>query len=407
MSLTRNFAPRTLGARSSLGGGRAVGVYVHFPYCLAKCPYCDFTSFATEPRAIPHQAYADAVIAELEQKRADLEGATVETIFFGGGTPSLWEPAELGRVLRAITSALPTAKGAEITAECNPSSLDPARARALVDQGLNRLSVGVQSLDPARLQFLGRLHDPDGGLAAVRAALETGARVSADLIFGVQGGAPQAPEDAAREAGRVADLGLKHVSAYGLTIEPGTRFGELHKKGRLPVATDDVVMEAFAAVRGALAERGLERYEVSNYAVPGDEARHNVGYWRGRDYLGLGCAAVGTIARPDASARRAKNARDPRQYMRLALAGEPTETEVEELDPETRLRERIMLGLRLTTGLDLSDASADLGVDPLPSDRRRSLEKLVRRGAVVADGMVVRVADGARHLTDGIAAELF
>jgi oxygen-independent coproporphyrinogen-3 oxidase len=374
---------------------------------LAKCPYCDFTSFATEPRSIPHEAYADAVIAELEQKRASLEGANITTIFFGGGTPSLWEPGELGRVLEAITSSFSTSADLEITAECNPSSLDADRAKALVDQGVNRLSVGVQSLDDARLKFLGRLHDPDGALASVRAALATGARVSADLIFGVQGGAPQSAEAAAAEAGRIADLGLSHVSAYGLTIEPGTRFGELHKKGKLPIATDDAVMEAFAAVRSALSERGLERYEVSNYARPGEEARHNLGYWRGRDYLGLGCAAVGTISRPDGSARRAKNARDPRQYMRLARAGEPTEAEVEDLDAETRLKERIMLGLRLTQGLDLGAAAADLGVDPLPAARRRSLEKLVRRGAVIADGLTVRVTDAARHLTDGIAAELF
>jgi putative oxygen-independent coproporphyrinogen III oxidase len=386
---------------------RALGVYVHFPYCLAKCPYCDFTSFATEPRAIPHEAYADAVIAELEQKRASVEGSNLTTIFFGGGTPSLWEAAELGRVLRAITRSFPTAYDLEITAECNPSSLDTERAKALVDQGVNRLSVGVQSLDNDRLKFLGRLHDPDGALASVRAALASGARVSADLIFGVQGGAPQTAEAAAAEVTKMADLGLSHVSAYGLTIEPGTRFGELHKKGKLPIATDDAVMEAFAAVRNALAERGLERYEVSNYARPGEEARHNLGYWRGHDYLGLGCAAVGTISRPDGSARRAKNARDPRQYMRLAKAGEPTESEVEELDAETRLKERIMLGLRLTQGLDLGAAAADLGVDPLPPDRRRSLEKLVRRGAVTADGLTVRVTDTARHLTDGIAAELF
>ena len=403
MLVSRNFAPFS----SNASKPRTFGVYVHFPYCLAKCPYCDFTSFATEPRTIPHEAYADAVIAELEQKRASVEDCNLTTIFFGGGTPSLWEAAELGRVLEAIRSSFSTASDLEITAECNPSSLDRQRAQALVDQGVNRLSVGVQSLDNDRLKFLGRLHNPDGALDSVRAALGTGARVSADLIFGVQGGAPQSAEAAATEAGKVADLGLSHVSAYGLTIEPGTRFGELHKKGKLPIATDDAVMEAFAAVHGALAERGLERYEVSNYAKPGEEARHNVGYWRGQDYLGLGCAAVGTISRPDGSARRAKNARDPRQYMRLAQAGEPTATDVEELDAETRLKERIMLGLRLTRGLDLGAAAADLGVDPLPADRRRSLEKLVRRGAVTADGLTIRITDAARHLTDGIAAELF
>lgn len=396
----RNFATRS-------PSGRELGVYVHFPYCLAKCPYCDFTSFAAPREEIPHAAYADAVIAELGKRAEALADSRTATVFFGGGTPSLWEPAELGRVLAAIFERLPPTEDVEITAECNPSSLDEQRARSLVRAGVNRLSVGVQSLDRRRLAFLGRLHDPDGALAAVRAAQSSGARVSADLIFGVEGGAPQSPEDAAEEVGRVADLGLSHVSAYGLTIEPGTRFGDLHRKGRLPVAPDEAIMAGFAAVGEALASRGLARYEVSNYAVPGDEARHNLRYWLGHDYLGLGCAAVGTLGAGGATARRYKNARDPRQYMRLARERSPTEQEIEELDPEARLRERIMLGLRLTAGLDLTEAAADLGVDPLPAERRRTLEKLVRRGAIELVGSHVRVTDAARHLTDGIAADLF
>jgi oxygen-independent coproporphyrinogen-3 oxidase len=387
-------------------GAAELGIYVHFPYCLAKCPYCDFTSFATPREEIPHAGYADAVIAELHRRAAGLAGRQTATVFFGGGTPSLWDPAELGRVLAAILERFPPVPDVEITAECNPSSLDEARARALVAAGVNRLSVGVQSLDRERLSFLGRLHDPPGALRAVEAALASGARVSADLIFGVQGGSPQSAEAAAHEAGSVVDLGLSHVSAYGLTIEPGTRFGDLHRKGRLPVAPDEVIMSAFDAVGAALAARGLRRYEVSNYAKPGAEARHNLRYWQGHEYLGLGCAAVGTLA-GGTHATRYKNARDPRQYMRLATEGAATEAEVEALDPETRLRERIMLGLRLTDGFDIAQAASDLGIDPLGPDRRRAIDKLVRRRALEVEGTRLRVASGARHLTDGIAAELF
>jgi len=386
---------------------------VHFPWCLAKCPYCDFTSFAIERPAIPHAEYADAVIAELETRLRGLGaggGAPLRTatVFFGGGTPSLWEPRDLGRVISAILRALPPTPDVEITAECNPSSLDADRARALVAAGVNRLSVGVQSLDARRLAFLGRLHDPAGGLRAVEAALASGAaRVSADLIFGVEGGAPQSAREAAAEVERVVDLGLSHVSAYGLTIEPGTAFGDQARKGRLPIATDEAIMESFAAVGAALEARGLDRYEVSNYAKPGHEARHNLRYWGGLDYLGLGTAAVGTLSIGGGSARRYKNARDPRAYMRAALAGTPAEGEVEELDAEARLRERIMLGLRLRGGIDLEAAGRELGVEAMTAARSRALEKLLRKGAVEVDGARVRVAEAARHLTDGIASELF
>lgn len=383
-----------------------LGIYLHFPYCLAKCPYCDFTSFATPREEIPHTRYADAVIAELGRRRRGLDGRRAATVFLGGGTPSLWDPAEVTRVVAAVFEAFPPLPDVEVTAECNPSSLDEPRARALVAAGVNRLSVGVQSLDQERLSFLGRLHDPAGAIRAIEAALASGARVSADLIFGVQGGAPQSPADAADEVGRIADLGLDHVSAYGLTIEPGTRFGDLHRRGRLPIAPDEVIMTAFDAVGEALAARGLHRYEVSNYARPGAEARHNLRYWQGLEYLGLGCAAVGTLA-DGAHASRYKNARDPRQYMRLALEGAETGMEIETLDPETRLRERIMLGLRLTAGFDLAQAASDLGLDPFGPGRRRALDKLVRRRAVEVEGTRLRVTTEARHLTDGIAAELF
>src|SRR5262249_51125609 len=198
------------------------------------------------------------------------------------------EPAELGRVLRAILEAAPhRADDVEITVECNPTSLDEARARALLAEGVSRLSVGVQGLDAGRLQFLGRLHDPEGGLAAVHAALRAGVpRVSADLIYGVATGAePPCPADAAAEAPRVAATGVSHLSAYSLTIEPGTQFGELFRRGRLPVAPDEAVADAFFAVEEALEAHGFVHYEISNYARPGQEARHNLGYWKGADYL--------------------------------------------------------------------------------------------------------------------------
>jgi oxygen-independent coproporphyrinogen-3 oxidase len=397
MEYTRNMQP--------------IGVYVHFPFCLKKCPYCDFVSLARDRERIDHAGYADAVLAELTRKEGALRGRRLGTIFFGGGTPSLWEPAQLGRVLRAILEAADAREDdVEITAECNPTSLDEDRARALCDQGVNRLSIGVQGLDEARLRFLGRLHDPAGGLAAVEAAVRARVpRVSADLIYGVatDGAVQETPAEAAAEAARVADTGVTHVSAYSLTIEPGTLFGELARKGRLPISTDDAVADAFFAVEEALGARGFAHYEISNYARPGQEARHNLGYWRGVDYLGLGCGAYGTVSAPDGSAVRTRNHTDPARYVATAIEGLPVEAETEDLPAETRLRERIMLGLRLREGLDLEAAAASLGVPPWPDARRKAADRLVARGRLEIEAGRLRVPERARIWTDGVAADLF
>jgi putative oxygen-independent coproporphyrinogen III oxidase len=385
-----------------------VGVYVHFPWCLKKCPYCDFVSFATERTAIDHRGYADAVLAEIEQRREGLAGRTVASVFFGGGTPSLWQPEELGRVLARLRETAVFAADVEITVECNPTSLDEARARALRAAGANRLSVGVQGLDRARLEFLGRLHDVDGGLAAVRQALASDIeRVSADVIFGVGGGRAQTAGEAADEVGRIADTGVTHVSAYALTIEASTAFGELARKGSLPILPDDSVADAFTAVETALEARGFAHYEVSNYAKPGHEARHNLGYWRGRDYVGLGCAAYGTVSGEAGHATRYRNKTDPAKYMAAALAHLSTEGSAETLEPETRLRERIMLGLRVAEGVDLAASSAELGVVAWTDERRRAAEKLVKRGQLAIENGVVKVPRSAWLFADGIAAELF
>jgi oxygen-independent coproporphyrinogen-3 oxidase len=387
-----------------------LGVYVHFPFCLKKCPYCDFVSFARAREQIDHRGYADAVLAELARRRAAFEGRRLSTVFFGGGTPSLWDPEQLGRVLHAILDAAPDVAGeVEVTVECNPTSLDEDRARALLAQGVGRLSIGVQGLDAERLSFLGRLHDPEGGLAAVAAALRAGVpRVSADLIYGVATGAePPSAAASAAEVERVAQTGVTHLSAYSLTIEPGTAFGELARRGRLPIAPDDAVADAYFAVEEALEARGFVHYEISNYARPGHEARHNLGYWRGADYLGLGCAAFGTLSTEAGAALRYRNHPDPARYAAAACTGADLEAERELLDPETRLRERLMLGLRLLEGVDLAATQADLGIDPWTPARRRAADRLVARGRLAVEGDRLRVPRKARVWTDGVAAELF
>lgn len=393
-------------------GRRRLGVYVHFPWCLQKCPYCDFLSIPVLRETIPHGAYADAVVSEFETRRDTAAGYELRSVFFGGGTPSLWKAADLGRVLRAILDALPHSGEVEVTVECNPSSFGEEAARALLDVGVNRVSIGIQSLDAERLSFLGRLHDPSGGLRAIEAALRAGIpRVSADLIFGVSG---QEPEAAAAEARRVADLGLAHMSAYALTVEPGTRFGALARKGRLPLLPEQSVAGSFSAVHEALVEVGFEHYEISNFARSGEVARHNLGYWNGDDYLGLGAGAWGTIT---TAGRRVRSRNTPvvERYLAGATewpsvgssgtsAGLVSDTEV--IAPETELSERIMLGLRLASGVDVEAAAREAGVEPWPPARRRAVERLTSRGLVVREGPRLRIPFEAWLFADGTIADL-
>jgi oxygen-independent coproporphyrinogen-3 oxidase len=401
------------------GHVRIASVYVHFPWCLAKCPYCDFVSYARQADAIDHSGYADAVLRELEGRAAALgDELEVASVFFGGGTPSLWDAHELGRVLEGVRRSFSCVDEdrLEVTVECNPTSLDEDRARALREAGVGRLSIGAQALDDAQLRFLGRLHDSSGAVRAIRGALASGMpRVSADLIFGLPG---QAPEDARAQASALADLGLSHMSCYQLTIEPGTRFGELARAGRLPLADDGRVAEAFLAIEEELEARGLAHYEISNYARPGEEARHNLGYWTGAEYVGVGCGAYGfvrTASNDAARGIRYRNAVDPDRYVEATRAvdrarlgeGDGVSMSSEPLDGETMLRERIMLGLRIKDGFDLGACAEELRVEPWTRSRTLAADRLVAQGRLERAGDRLRIPRRAWIWADDTAARLF
>jgi oxygen-independent coproporphyrinogen-3 oxidase len=390
-----------------------MGVYVHFPWCLKKCPYCDFLSVASERPEIPQQAYTEAVLRELECRAAALPARRVSSVFFGGGTPSLWDPAQLGRVLARIGDLFPGVSSAEVTVECNPTSLDRERARALCDVGVNRVSIGVQSLDAGRLAFLGRLHDPPSALRAIADAVNAGVpRISADLIFGVAG---QSASEAASEAQRLADSGCSHLSAYALTIEQGTQFGALARKGKLPLLADDIVADSFMAVHEALAERGFEHYEISNYAQPEQRARHNLGYWTGQDYLGVGTGAWGTVSLA-AGRLRYRTLPSPERYMELfsrdrapelwQRSGTTAVSDVEAIDGETALKERLLLGLRLRDGFDLGAAARELGVQAMTPARERALARLTREGRVQTSGERISIPERHWLTADAIIRDL-
>lgn len=378
--------------------GQALGtsVYVHFPWCLKKCPYCDFASTGIRQDEVPHGAYADAVIAELG--RRELGGGSLVSVFFGGGTPSLWDPWELGRVLAAIRerwgeTAGPEVTGLEVTVECNPTSLDREKAEALREVGVDRVSIGVQSLDGGRLRYLGRLHDPDGAMRAVRAAVEVMPRVSADLMFGMPG---QRADDFAAEVTAVLETGVRHVSAYALTIEPDTLFGALHRRGKLRLAPEEDYAETFARAEEVFGAAGFEHYEVSNYARPGETSRHNQHYWRGGDYLGLGAGAVGAM-----DGRRYRN--DPRPERYLAGGGEVFE---ERLSAEDRVREALMLGLRTSEGVDVAAVRERTGIDLLVG-RERVIERRIASGDLVMKGDRMTIPQARWLHLDGIVADLF
>jgi len=384
-----------------LGALSDTSVYVHFPYCARKCPYCDFASYRVAQ--IPQRDFTDSVVRELAWRAPSLSGRRLASVFFGGGTPSLWSAPELGRVLAAVRAAFDEeAPQLEITAECNPASLDDAVAAGLREAGINRVSVGVQSLDDERLAYLGRLHDGQGALNSLRAARKHFERVSGDLIFGTPG---QRVEDVNREVGSLLELGLDHLSAYALTIEPGTRFGELHRLGKLVVSKDETYAALFFAIEQRLADAGLAHYEVSNYARPGQASRHNQHYWRGGDYLGLGAAAVGCLTTSPGHARRWRNQPLPERY--LEHAGTPAVEESEEaLGSAELLEEALMLGLRTAEGVDLVRARARAGVDPR-SGREAAIARHVATGALLDDGRTLRIPHERWIVLDGIVADLF
>ncbi|HET8935056.1 MAG TPA: radical SAM family heme chaperone HemW [Polyangiales bacterium] len=381
----------------------STAVYVHFPWCLQKCPYCDFASASIRRSEVPHSAYADAVLRELAWHAERGQLGELRSVFFGGGTPSLWAAEELGRVLGAIKAAFAShAADLEVTVECNPSSLDSDKARALADQGVNRLSVGVQALDGDRLRYLGRMHDAEGALRALRSAQAAVPRVSGDLMFGTPG---QPAASFLNEVTQLVDLGLSHLSIYALTIEPNTQFGELHRKGRLPLAKDDDYADTFSAIESLLEQNGFSHYEVSNYARPGQTSQHNQHYWRGGDYLGLGCAAVGCITERPGHARRVRNQPLPAAYAEAKdLDALCSESEV--LDGTALVREALLLGLRTEEGVNLVRTAERSGIDPLKG-RERALKRALERGNVVIENNHLRVPKTRWLHLDSIVTDLF
>lgn len=350
------------------------GVYVHFPYCGFHCPYCDF---AVSTARAPQARYTAAVLAELAQRAPGFAGLECRSLYLGGGTPSLWEPEQVARVVAAVRGlGLPA--GAEVTLEANPESADRGRLEAYRQAGVSRFSVGVQSFDRGVLAKLGRRHSPEAAERAVRAAGAVLENVAVDLIYG---GRRSSAESARRDAERVAALPVVHVSAYALTLDPESLaevvpLARLLGQGRITLPSEEESLAQSRALRAGLRRAGLRRYEISNFARPGFESVHNRLYWRSESYLGVGTGAFG-CRRGRAGAGRWGNLRDPEAWMAAVEAGRPPSAEEEQLGPAELARERVMLALRTGEGLPLAELPA-AGRAELPALLRRRLA--VRRG---------------------------
>jgi oxygen-independent coproporphyrinogen-3 oxidase len=371
-----------------------LALYVHWPFCVSKCPYCDFNSHVRE--SVDQEAWRNAMLADLAHEAAQLPGRKLGSIFFGGGTPSLMPPETVAAVIDAAERHWGFEPRIEITLEANPSSVEAARFADLAAAGVNRASLGLQALDDDSLRFLGRAHGVAEGLAALETAQSVFDRVSFDLIYA------RPDQDLAAweaELRRAIGFGTEHLSLYQLTIEPGTRFATLFEKGELAAFDPDAAADLFEATRDITSSAGLPAYEISNHARPGAESRHNLTYWRYGDYAGVGPGAHGR--RGGFATMRHKK---PENWLN-AVARNGHGTQIEDaLSDHERAVEALVMGLRLPEGVDLARVDALAG-GAAPIDQR-ALGGLRDQGLVVSENGRLRVTDAGMPVLEAILREL-
>ena len=366
-----------------------LSLYIHIPWCVRKCPYCDFNSHEARA-AVPERRYIDALIADLEAALPQVWGRKVYTVFFGGGTPSVFSAAAIEEILAAVRARLPLSTDAEITLEANPGTFEADKFRAFRAAGVNRLSIGIQSFNPRHLKTLGRIHDDREARAAIEIAKKNFDNFNLDLMYGL----PQQTVDEARADIEAAlSFAPPHLSAYHLTIEPNTYFHRYPPQ--LP--DDDTTAGMQQAVENRLATAGYRHYETSAFARPGKQARHNLNYWTFGDYLGIGAGAHSKISSPDRIARQSRY-KQPAQYMESALAGNAVQ-ESHDVAPQDIGFEFMMNALRLDNGfpLVLFEERAGIALTAV----LKQLDEAERRGLITRDHRrVAPTALGRRFLND-------
>ena len=388
----------TLAIQPQLNAGRtaqpSLALYVHWPFCVSKCPYCDFNSHVRA--SIDQDEWRDALLADLAHEATLLPEHRLTSIFFGGGTPSLMEPGTVEAIIAAARVHWPAANDIEITLEANPNSAEAARFTDLARAGVNRISLGLQSFDDESLAFLGRAHSADEGLRALEAAQSAVDRVSFDLIYALPGDS-EIGWSAALD--RALGLGTEHLSLYQLTIEPGTRFATMVAKHEFEPLDADTSAALFELTQLRSAAAGLPAYEISNHARPGSESRHNLSYWRYLDYAGVGPGAHGRR-----KGVRTVRHKKPENFLSAVARNGHGLVEEETLTRDEAAHEALVMGLRLAEGIEPAALAERLGVARIVDDS--AVDRLVGHGLLERDGEILRTTAAGRLLLDSVLAEI-
>ena len=381
------------------------GIYIHWPFCKSKCPYCDFNSHVRE--RIEHDRWRAALLRELDHYADATAGLEkdrrkVTSVFFGGGTPSLMEPATVGAILDRIAARWPVADGLEVSLEANPTSVEAEKFRAFRTAGVNRLSMGIQALDDTSLKFLGRQHNAAEATGAIELAARTFDRFSFDLIYARPEQTVAAWE---AELTRALDYAVGHLSVYQLTIEEGTAFFPLHARGDLVLPDEDLAGDLYEATQTLLNGAGLPAYEISNHARPGEESRHNLTYWRYGDYVGVGPGAHGRLTL-DGEKFATRAHRAPEIWLeRVERDGHGAATP-EPIDRNSRGSELLMMGLRLHEGVARARLVEETGRDLNALVDASALDRLVTGGFLEVTDTTVRATHEGRQRLNAVLAAL-
>ena len=374
----------------------ALALYVHWPFCVSKCPYCDFNSHVRA--SVDQEEWRAALLRDLAYEAEEVPEGVVGSIFFGGGTPSLMPPKTVAAIIEAAERHWGFAPGIEISLEANPSSVEAARFADLSAAGVNRVSLGLQSLDDRALRFLGRAHESSEGLAALETARRSFGRVSFDLIYALP---RQSEADWEQELARALSFGTGHLSLYQLTIEPGTRFAALAAKGELPLTDPDHAAGLYEITQALTEAAGLPAYEISNHARPGEESRHNLAYWRYQPYLGVGPGAHGR--RRGVVTQRHKK---PENWLAALARNGHGIAEGSPISPAHRGVEALLMGLRLREGVDLGLIAAMAETEPRSLVNSGAVARLAAQGLLVSKANHLCVTPAGMLLLDAVLAEI-
>jgi oxygen-independent coproporphyrinogen-3 oxidase len=372
------------------------GIYIHWPFCLSKCPYCDFNSH--EFAAIDQNRWRNALLTELDWYAPQASGQTVTSVFFGGGTPSLMDPGTVAALLERIAQHFTLSPALEVTLEANPSTVEAQRFQDFKAAGINRLSMGIQALNDADLKFLGRRHDVAEALLAIEIAGKTFDRYSFDLIYARPG---QTVSDWQKELTQALELCGDHLSVYQLTIEDGTAFAPRYQRGEFHLPQENIQADLFSVTHQILTDAGMPAYEISNHARPGQECHHNLTYWLGGDYLGIGPGAHGRLW-----TKATRQHRAPDIWLDRVEKDGHGSHEALELTALERAEEMVMTGLRLTRGIHrgLFKLTSGLDLDSLMD--QKSLSDLIEDGFIADDPVSLKVTDSGRLLLNAVTAKL-